>query len=325
MEVSFILVGWGWTVEELKAGWTELEALGFDACYLGDDLFPHPQVDAAVYDPWSILPAMAVTTSRMRIGSMVSPAGRRHPGLFAKMTTTVDQLSGGRLVVGMGAGNAPEQQASLHQPYPGPSERSAQLREELAILRSLWTEPRTTFAGEHYATTDAVCEPKGARRPRPEVLVALQNRKLLAPIAGQFADRVNLLGNNDDRLRQLLDAIATHAADHDRSLDDITSGRLVQVLFTEEPVDEGHRAEVIAGRATDLGLDPAELRLFYDALLSYVGPPEGCAEALRARTAELGVEEIVLCIDTIGMIDHEHTMAGARIFAAEVLPDLRAG
>ena len=114
-----------WTYEQLRAGWQEIEALGFDACYMGDDLFPHhfdddpanAEAQVEVYDPWTVMAVMAETTERMRIGSLVSPAGRRHPVLFAKMTSIVDVISNGRLSVGLGSGNAPDQAHALGEPY----------------------------------------------------------------------------------------------------------------------------------------------------------------------------------------------------------------
>jgi hypothetical protein len=128
LHLSVLLVGWGWTWEQMRDGAQEIEALGFDAIYIGDDLFPHPDVDTTVFDPWTVLPALAVSTSHVRLGSLVSPVGRRHPGLFAKITSGTDEISGGRLIVGMGAGNMPEQQASLDQPFAGPDERRAAAR-----------------------------------------------------------------------------------------------------------------------------------------------------------------------------------------------------
>ena len=136
------MVGWGWSWDEMVRGWQEVEELGYDACYLGDDLFPHygdpdqstAQSRVEVYDPWTVLPVMAATTDRMRIGPLVTPCGRRHPALFAKITTMVDIISNGRLTVSMGAGNAPDQTRACGQPFLKPTERVAMLEEEVRIL-----------------------------------------------------------------------------------------------------------------------------------------------------------------------------------------------
>jgi alkanesulfonate monooxygenase SsuD/methylene tetrahydromethanopterin reductase-like flavin-dependent oxidoreductase (luciferase family) len=324
MEVGYLLAGWGWTYSQMNDAWVELEQLGFDLCYLGDDFFPHPQMDANVFDPWSILPAMAATTTTMRMGSLVSPAGRRHPGLFAKMTTAVDHVSNGRLIVGMGAGNAPEQQATVHQPYLAAGPRTQMLREELTVLHSLWTQSRTTFDGEHFRTSDAICEPKGARSPHPEVLIALKNIKLMAPLAGQFANRTNLLGNDDNDVRRLSDAVRTEAARHGRDGEAIVMGRLFQVLLTDDVVASDDVALVLTQRAHDIGVEPEELIAYHHHVPSYVGPPQGAAQAILDRTHALGIQEVVLNIDTVGMLDYDRTVEGIRVFAAEILRDVQA-
>jgi alkanesulfonate monooxygenase SsuD/methylene tetrahydromethanopterin reductase-like flavin-dependent oxidoreductase (luciferase family) len=323
MDIAYLLAGWGWTYPEIANGCATLERLGFDICYFGDDLFPHPQLDASVYDTWTILPAVAAMTQRMKVGSLVSPAGRRHPGLFAKITTGVDQISGGRLVVGMGAGNAEEQQRSLHQPYLPAAERVAMLVEELTILESMWTHDRTTIAGEHYSVTDAICSPKGSGGRRPEVLIALKNARLLAPVAGRFADRANLLGNDDDAVRRLADAIRSEAQKAGRNGDDIVMGRLFQVLFTETKVDPDDVEGVLTRRAAEIGVEAEELIEYHARVASYVGPPAGAAQAILERTRDLGIDEVVLDIDTVGILDHRRTIEGLDILAEHVLPELR--
>ncbi len=322
--LSTLLVGWGWTWEQLRAGAEEIEDLGFDAIYIGDDLFPHPDVDTTVFDPWTVLPALAVATSQVRLGSLVSPVGRRHPGLFAKMTSGVDEISGGRLIVGMGAGNMPEQQASLHQSFGGPVERTAMLREELLILRSMWTRPRTTLHGTWYQVTDAICEPGGSANHRPEILVAAKSSKHLAPLAGELADRVNLLGNDDARVHGLVTSIRDHAHAFGRNPADMLFGRLASVVLTDRPVTSEDRLEAIDARARLIGTSPAELRHEHEWwVLGAVGTPEQVADELIRRTIDLGINELVICMDTIGTISYGRTMQQLRRFAADVAPAFR--
>lgn len=322
MEVATLLIGWGWSYDELRRGWSEIEALGYDTCYMGDDLFPHPKVDLSVYDPWTILPAMAATTTRMRIGSLVSPAGRRHPGVFAKTTSITDVISGGRLIVGMGAGNAPEQQRSVGQPYPGPAERTQMLREELAILRSMWTNPRTSFAGSFYDVTDAINEPKPGSLP--EILVALKNKTHLPSVAAEFADRVNALGADDCEVAELIAVITQKCRERKRNASDITFSRPASVVFTDDAVPPDDVDRVLEERAALIGANPVEMTFEHRLwVLSYVGPPQGCAEAITKRTLDLGFNEIVICIDTIGANAYERTMCGLRTFAQQVMPALQ--
>ena len=332
MEISTLMVGWGWDYGQLRAGWQEIEELGYDACYMGDDLFPHyfdddpanAQGRVEVYDPWTVLPAMAETTKRMRIGPLVSPCGRRHPALFAKMTTLVDIISEGRLTVSMGAGNAPDQTRAVGEPYLKATERAAKLEEEVRILNSLWTEERTTFEGKYYSVTDLVNFPKPVRRQGPELQLAFKSKKFLTRLAAEFADRVNLLGTDDEKVLEALDTLKSHCEALGRNYDEIKKGRLSAVLFTENEVGPDELDTVLEERAALINYDPDELKREHKGfVLSYVGPVAACAAALRRRTVDIGVTELVLCPDTIGENSYERTMKGLRIFAREVMPELQ--
>ena len=332
MEVSTLMVGWGWSYEQLRAGWQEIEELGYDACYMGDDLFPHyfdddpanAQARVEVYDPWTVMPAMAETTNHMRIGPLVSPCGRRHPALFAKITTLVDIISEGRLTVGMGAGNSPDQTLAVGKPYLGATERAAKLEEEVRILNSLWTEERTTFEGRYYNVRNLVNFPKPARQPGPELQIAFKSRKFLTRLAAEFADRVNLLGTDDEQVQEAMNALKAHCKALGRNYDEIKKGRLSAILFTEKEVGPDELDDVLEERAAQLNYDPDELKREHKGfVLSYVGPVAACAAALRKRTVDIGVTELVICPDTIGENSYERTMEGLRVFARQVMPQLK--
>ena len=332
MEISTLMVGWGWSYDQLKAGWQQIEELGYDACYMGDDLFPHyfdddpanAQTQVEVYDPWTVMPAMAETTKRMRIGSLVSPCGRRHPALFAKITTLVDIISKGRLTVSMGAGNAPDQTLAVGEPYLGGTERAAKLEEEVRILNSLWTEERTTFEGRYYTVRNLVNFPKPVRRSGPELQLAFKSKKFLTRLAAEFADRVNLLGTDDEQVLGAMNALKGHCEDLERNYDEIIKGRLSAILFTEKEVGPGELDNVLEERAAQINYNPDELKREHKGfVLSYVGPVNACAAALRKRTVDIGVTELVICPDTIGENSYERTMEGLRIFAREVMPQLK--
>lgn len=125
------------------------------------------------------------------------------------------------------------------------------LREELTILKSMWTQPRTTFEGTYYQLYDAINEPKPIRQPHPEVLVALGNKKFLPPVAAEFATRVNLLGGDDHQIAEVIDVIADHCKGFGRSRSDIIIGRPLAVLFTDGPVlPEGLEARSRSARGS---------------------------------------------------------------------------
>jgi alkanesulfonate monooxygenase SsuD/methylene tetrahydromethanopterin reductase-like flavin-dependent oxidoreductase (luciferase family) len=255
----------------------------------------------------------------MKVGSLVSPVGRRHPGLFAKITSTAAAIAPGRVIVGMGAGNAPRQQASLHQPFLEPARRVEMLREELTILRGLWMDPRTTFAGTHYEVTDAINEPKPS--PLPEVLLGVKGAHHMPRLAAEFADRVNLLGNDDRRAEQVISAVSDHGRRIGRDTSSIVFGRLATVVFAD---DDEPLLDVYARLARELGYPVEEIEEEHrDWVLSVVGSPARCVGTITRRTVDLGIEELVVCMDTFATIDYERTMHGLRAFAEQVLPRLR--
>ncbi|MCY3618627.1 MAG: LLM class flavin-dependent oxidoreductase [Acidimicrobiaceae bacterium] len=318
---SVLLVGWGWTVAEYLDAAAEIESLGFHACYIGDDIFAHQaNIDVGTFEPWTMLPAMAMRTRHLRLGSLVSPVGRRHPGLFAKITSTADLLSGGRMIVGMGAGNAPEQQRSLGVEFPSARERVAMLGEELEILRSLWTQTRTDFEGDHYSISGGVCEPKPPRPGGAEILLAAEKPKMVA-LAARFADRVNVLARGNSRTAEIARTTRRAADALGRRGDDLVISRMCTVLLTDDPigtVDERYAA--IDRRANQIGMEPSVLRHELDHWIhSYVGPLDGLRQWAHDSTDALGIDEMIICIDTIDTVDYQHTMAGLRLFSSAVI------
>ena len=320
---SVLLVGWGWTVADYLDAAEEIESLGFHACYIGDDIFAHQaNIDVGTFEPWTMLPAMAMRTTSLRLGSLVSPVGRRHPGLFAKITSTADLLSGGRIIVGMGAGNASEQQQSLGIDFLSAGERVAMLGEELEILRSLWTQKRTDFSGDHYSISGGVCEPKPSRPGGPEILLAAERPKMLS-LAARYADRVNVLARGNDRAAEITRGVRRAADAVGRCGDSLVISRMCTVLLTDEAVDtDTERRAAIERRAREIGMDPGVLHHELDNWIhSYVGPVGGLRRWARDSIEQLGLDEMIICIDTIDTVDYEHTMAGLRLFSSAVIND----
>src|SRR6202022_1152361 len=126
-------------------------------------------VARTVYEGWTLLAAIAASTRRVRIGCMVTGNIYRHPALLAKMAVTVDHLSGGRLEFGIGAGWA-EAEAKMFG-LEGPDHRVGRLSESLRIIKSLWTQERTSFEGRYYRLEDAIANPKPVQSPHPPIWI----------------------------------------------------------------------------------------------------------------------------------------------------------
>jgi F420-dependent oxidoreductase-like protein len=151
-------------------------------------------------DAWSTLAALAARTSRIRLGTLVSPATFRHPSVLAKSVVTVDHVSGGRVELGLGAGWHEGEHRSYGFEFPPIPIRMARLAEQLEIVTRSWTEEAFSFAGEHYRVEDLRALPKPVQRPRPTLLVGGAAGPKSVALAARYADEYNTLGVPLDEL-----------------------------------------------------------------------------------------------------------------------------
>jgi F420-dependent oxidoreductase-like protein len=182
------------TVDHLRAVWRVGDEAGFDHVWVFDH-FAAIQGDPAgpVYEGWSLLAAMAEATKRARIGCLVTGNPYRHPAALAKMATTVDHLSNGRLEFGIGAGWAENEFEMLGMEYSART-RFRRLEEALDVIKLLWTEQRPSYDGRFYSLADALHEPKPVQKPHPPVWIGGEGTERTLRIAAKYADVWNTAG-----------------------------------------------------------------------------------------------------------------------------------
>lgn len=221
------------------------DANGFHGVWYADHYMPNTGsadiVPGDAHECWAMLPALAMATEHLRIGSLVSPTSVHHPAVLANRAATVDHLSEGRLVLGLGAG----WQINEHQAYgialEPPKPRVDRFEEAIEIVRSLLTEDRTTFDGNFYTITDAPADPKPIQRPLP-ILVGTGGNRMMR-ITARHADEWNTWGTVDGA-RQRRDAFVK--ACESVGVDPATKRTSVQALVFI--TDDGAKvAEVLAG------------------------------------------------------------------------------
>src|SRR3954452_1380388 len=182
------------TIAELRAVWKIAEDAGFDHIWNFDHLAAISGDPAGpVFEGWTLLGAMAVATTRTRIGCMVTGNTYRHPGLLAKAAVTVDHLSGGRLELGIGAAWAEIEHEMLGIEFGTVGRRIAWLDEACQVMRSLFTQERTTFEGKRYQLKDALANPKPVQKPYPPIWIGGSGERRTRRVVATHAD-VGTLG-----------------------------------------------------------------------------------------------------------------------------------
>ena len=178
------------------------EAAGFEALFRSDhyESFPGP-AGRPTTDAWTVLAGLARETTRLRLGVLVSPVTFRLPGTMAKIAATVDQMSGGRVELGLGAGWNEDEHRRHGVVFPPISERADMLEEQLAIVHGLWEEPNGwSFEGTHYRVEDSIFQPKPVQRPHPPIIVGGEGSPRSLRIAAKFADEFNVTSSDPERV-----------------------------------------------------------------------------------------------------------------------------
>ena len=291
--------------EELRDTWKEAEALGFHSAWLYDHLVPiFGNADGPCLEGWTTLGALAAETSRLKIGLLVTGNTYRNPALVAKMAATVDQISNGRLVLGIGAGWFEREHQAYGFQFGTAKERAKRLEESLQVITKLWSEDHPTFRGKYYTLDNAPFAPKGVQKPHPPIVVGGQGKEWIVPLVGRYADGWNALPDVDpDGIRERRKIIAEACAGAGRSpCPTYVSVMLPLVAITKIP---------LAGPAVRLGARAVVRKEVARSILA--DSPDAIIDRLRGY-ADAGVEEVILSLRP--PFDRDLL----RRFAAEVMP-----
>ena len=284
------------------------EELGFDAFFRSDHYLKMGGVSGlpGPTDAWATLAGLAVETSRIRLGTLMTAATFRMPGPLAIIVAQVDQMSGGRVEFGLGAGWFEAEHAAYGIPFPPLGERFDRLEEQLAVITGLWgTLDGQTFSfdGAHYRVSDSPGLPKPAQRPRPPVVLGGGGARRTPRLAARFADEFNV------PFRSLADSAAGFARVREACE---AAGRYpTSMIFSvAQTVCCGKDEAEFRRRATAIGRDPEDLRA------NAIGGTPGEAAAKIAEFAEIGAERVYLQVLDLHDLDH------LELIASDVLPQV---
>jgi F420-dependent oxidoreductase-like protein len=277
------------------------EAAGFEAMFRSDHYlsFPGP-ADNPTTDAWAVLAGLARETTRIGLGALVSPATFRHAGNLAKVAATVDEMSDGRIEIGVGAGWNDDEHAAYGLPFPEIAERADMLEETLAILHGLWEGPDGwSFEGAHWQVRGARFRAKPSSVParaargeaRPRIIVGGSGSPRSMRIATRFADEFNVTSASADKVaatyQKLDDTLRAGGRDHIA----FVHSAMIGVLMGRSDVEVRKRERRLLA---DIGENEAADDWFSKRRLRWIhGTPDAARESVR-RFAEAGVQRIML-------------------------------
>lgn len=176
---------------------------------------------APMLEGYTTLGYLAGQTEQVRLGLLVTGTTYRWPGLLAKIVTTLDVLSGGRAMLGIGAAWYDREHDGLGVPFPSTSERFERLEETLQVVRQMWSEDDGPYEGRHYRLAETVCVPPPVQQPRPPILIGGSGERKTLRLVAQYADACNIFRSDVDGMRHKLDVLRRHCDDVGRDYDEI--------------------------------------------------------------------------------------------------------
>ncbi|WP_025745797.1 LLM class F420-dependent oxidoreductase [Kallotenue papyrolyticum] len=314
----FVPQGWRMDLVEIADPIEQYEAMtrvaqladqmGYDSIWVYDHFHtvPTPEL-ATTFECWTITAGLARDTRRVRIGQMVTCNGYRNPALLAKMASTVDVMSHGRLYFGLGAGWYEHEWRAYGYGFPETPVRMGMFREACAIIHKMWTEEYPIFQGKYYQIDRPINEPKGVQQPHPSFWIGGGGERVTLRLVARYANAANFGGGDPEVIRQKCAVLRRHCEELGRNYDEIIRSTSINVHLIA-PGDDAERATAQARGQTS----------FEDYRRSFwVGTPEQIAERLQP-VLEAGANYIIVYLPRVA-----YDPEPVRIFAREVMPRLR--
>ena len=281
----------------------EAEALGYDSIWLYDHFHTVPTPTQEVtFECWTSTAALARDTKRVRIGQIVTCNSYRNPALLAKMASTVDALSHGRLDFGIGSGWYEHEYRAFGYDYPDAPERLRYLREAIQVILAMWTQDEAVFEGKYYAVNGAINQPKGVQKPHIPLLIGGGGEKVTLRMVAQYGDACNLGHLDNAGLEHKFAVLKKHCEEVGRDYNSIKRTVLFNCAIAE--TDEAAMA-----KSGEFARNIPSGRIREQAL---VGTPA----TVRARLAEIeqaGAQEIILYMANVKDLE------SVRMFAQECM------
>ena len=283
----FVPQGWRMDLAQIKDPIEKYEAMTkvaqaadrgpWDAIWVYDHFHTVPEpILEATFECWTITSTLVRDTKRVRVGQMVGCNGYRNPALYAKIASTVDVASHGRLNAGIGAGWYEHEWRAYGYGFPELKERMGMFKEACEIIHRMWTEDFPTFKGQYYTIDRPINEPKGVQKPHPPLWIGGSGERVTLKLVAQFGDACNV-GGDPDTIRHKLGVLRQHCETVGRNYDDIIKSAEAEVLVIgrgDDPEQARARARTYGGfregtLVADADKVAAHLRILIEAGIDY--------------------------------------------------------
>ena len=282
------------------------EELGYDSLWVYDHFHNVPRpAQEAVFECWTTIAAISQRTSTIRLGQMVGCNSYRNPGLLAKITSTIDVISGGRLDWGIGAGWYESEYKGYGFEFAKPSDRIGMLKETVEIVKSMWSQPETTYDGKYYKLSRANCDPKPLQKPNPPIWIGGGGEQLTLRVVAQHAD-VSNFGSSVEEFISKREILRGHCAAIGRDEESIR-----KTISSEVFIRETEKEVIDAGCLSAWGGDPEQWRQ-----KALVGTPEQVSEKIQ-KYLDAG------CSGFIPWCPDYPSTETMELFATKVIPNFR--
>lgn len=243
LDIGVYLPQMGFTYSDVLHRALRCEELGIGSVWLYDHMYGPGAPTIPSLEAWTLATALLARTERLRVGHMVLCNQFRHPAVLAKMATTLDQISGGRLELGLGSGSIADEHQRLGLPWGTFRERSERFGEALEILTQAFAGERVDFAGRYYTVEDMPIVPGAVQRPRPPIVVGGVGERFTLPLVARYADVWNVPTYALGELERKRDVLRACCADIGRDPADIVlSVEAVMALAPDDDALPGVRA-----------------------------------------------------------------------------------
>jgi F420-dependent oxidoreductase-like protein len=312
---TFVPQGWRMDLVEIKDPVEKYEAMtrvgkvaeevGFDSLWVFDHFHtvPTPEIET-VFEAWTAIAGLARDTSRIRLGQMVTCNGYRNPALLAKIASTVDVMSHGRAICGLGAGWYEHEWRAYGYGFPETPDRMRAFREAVEIVIKMWTDEKATFKGSYYSIDGAINEPKGVQKPHIPLWLGGGGEQVTLKLVAKHGDGCNFGNGKPELFRQKLDVLRQHCQTLNRDINTITRSTNLNIILIDDGADPVTASAPWRGTTSyeDFSRD------------NFIGTASQLTDRIN-RLIDAGVDYLITLFPRVA---YDHTML--RRFAEEVMP-----